>query len=190
MLNNINTSNFEFLDHFNVDDLINPKNLELLIDSNPMIMNRIDKDFREHNLENINYKTMINFYNQIFNSYNININRVGIHSDYFNIINECDYISSDKDTNYLKNLANLLTLKHLQNSIDKTKIQINNKIQKLRADIISEASHKFTYNSLLRKNINDIFPEDDLFKIRTRPESANPYNRNNSKQTLPNEDSI
>jgi hypothetical protein len=185
----LSNNNIESFDNFNADDLINLKTLELLIDCDPIIMKRIDRDFRDNNLDSINYKTMINFYNKLFSHNNININRIGIHNDYFNITNEIEYIIPDKETNYLKNLANLLTLKHLLNSVEKTKLQINNQIQKLKAEINQETSNRHAYNNLLRKNMNDIFPEEELFKPKNRPETANPYHRNNSKQTVPMEDS-
>jgi hypothetical protein len=173
-------------DNFNAEELVDVKLLSLLTDNNSNLNKKLQNDFDSH-IREINYKNLIYFYNRNIDLSSISLNREGALLDVANIINETDYITPNRESEYFKNISDLLTLKHLLNTVEKTKTIINNKINRIRQQVISDACQKFVFNTQLKKSINEIFPNKNEEEIignalrnKARPETAKPKLRSNT----------
>jgi hypothetical protein len=178
-------------ENLNAEDIIDSRVLSLILDDNQNLNRKLQIDF-DSQIRDLNYKNFIYFYNRNLDLNSVASTREGILLDILNLANEIEYSPPIRESDYLKNISDLLTLKHFLNSLEKTKNIIQKKVNKFREKINFENNHKYLYNESTKKVFNEIFilPQNNCeeevmginnpLRYKMRPETAKPKVRSNS----------
>jgi hypothetical protein len=164
---------------FNADESVNREFLSHFFENDRVLNQKLNLDLQNHQGE-MDYKTFINSYNQNVNLNSILLNKEGGLMIVKNILDELDWDSPDRTSNYFKNFSDLLTLRHLLSVVEKTKVLILNKIKTFKEDSNKDWNQKFKYTHLLKKNIETLFTSqeienyvsENLNKLSVRPNTA------------------
>jgi hypothetical protein len=146
---------------FNAEECINMDFLSVLFENDRILNQKLNLDLQIHQGE-MNYKTFINCYNQNVNLNSILLNKESALMMIKNILDELDWDNPDRTSNYLKNLSDLLTLRHLLTVVEKTKNLILNKIKIFREESSKESNQKFKYTNVLKRNIETLFTPEEI----------------------------
>ncbi len=178
-LNKQMSSGFNQL-NFNLDDFIDHKVLENLLQNNKTLENKVKND-----LNSLTYRNLIAFYNPKLNLKSVLTLEKEVEENILLLLNNINFPNADYEGTYLQNLSSCLTLKYMLSLIEKTKLEIQNKITKFAQDINNSNSNRYKYNDNVKKNMKDLFSslinadEEDYInslKNKARPETACPSN--------------
>lgn len=169
--------------NFNAEETVNRDFMFNLFEDDYNLKQKLNNDMQNCGSQ-VDYKHLINLYNQNVNLNFILLNKDGVLMSISNILEKLDWDSPDRTSNYLKNLCDLLTLKHLLFTIEKTKILVSQKINSYKKEANSQINQKYKYTELLKKNIELLFNNNETNKKleenfnKIRPLSA--HGRGNS----------
>jgi hypothetical protein len=174
-------------DNFNAEEIIDSRVLSLFLDDNQNLNKKLQVDF-DSQIRDLNYKNFIYFYNRNLDLNSVPLTREGALLDIVNLVSEIEYSAPIRESDYFKNISDLLTLKHFLNSLERTKNLIQSKVSKFREKVNFENNQKFIYNEQLQKSFNEIFIHNrneeegvnNPLRFKTRPETAKPKVRSNS----------
>lgn len=182
---------YPIFENLNAEDIIDSRVLSLIIDDNQNINKKLQADF-DSQIRDLNYKNFIYYYNRNLDLNSVHFTKEGTLHDIVNLVNEIEYSPPIRESDYLKNISDLLALKHFLNSLEKTKSLIQSKINKFKEKVYFESNHKYLYNEQTKTIFNEIFTicenktEEEIMAInnplryKMRPETAKPKVRSNS----------